>query len=172
MKALLIWPKFDSFSFWNFEKVCDVVGVKYMTPPLGLLTVGALLPTQWNIRLVDENIRMLTDNDLEWADQVLVGSKIVHRQRALDVIAMAKRAGKIVAVGGPDPTLSHAVYERSDADFVCVGEGELTIPMLVEAIEQGTSRGVFRSVGQCDLTQTPPPRFDLINFDDYLYVGM
>ena len=172
MKALLVWPKFESFSFWNFEQVCDLVGVKYMTPPLGLLTVGALLPSEWELRLVDENVRMLHDDDLAWADVLFVGCKIVHRQRALEVVRMGKAAGKVVAVGGPDPTLSHEVYERSEADYVCVGEGELTVPMLLDALESGQDAGVFRAVGQCDLTLTPPPRFDLIDFDDYLYLGI
>src|SRR5512135_1775206 len=98
MKALLIWPKFDSFSFWNFEKVCELAGVKYMTPPLGLLTVAALLPKDWDLRLVDENVRMLDNGDLAWADILLVGSKIVHRGRALEIIRQARARGLPVVV--------------------------------------------------------------------------
>jgi radical SAM superfamily enzyme YgiQ (UPF0313 family) len=119
-KALLVWPKFSSFSFWNFEKVCELAGVKYMTPPLGLLTVAALLPASWSLRVVDENVRALSDSDLEWADIVLVSSKIVHRRRALDVVRMAKARGRPVAVGGPDPTLNEGVYERAGADYMCL----------------------------------------------------
>src|SRR3970040_2237435 len=99
MNVLLIWPKFDSFSFWNFEKVCEVVGVRYMTPPLGLLTVAALLPKDWNVRLIDENVDPLTDADLDWATLVMVGSKIVHRARALTVIRRARARGLPVVVG-------------------------------------------------------------------------
>ena len=173
MKALLIWPKFDSFSFWNFEKVCELAGVKYMTPPLGLLTVAALLPQEWDLRLVDENVRMLEDSDLEWADIVLVGSKIVHRGRALDVIKMARDRGLPVVVGGPDPTLSPDPYRKAGVDFLCLDEGEVTVPMLLAALSRGETSGEFRADRLPDLvTESPVPRFDLINHRDYLYVGV
>src|SRR6516162_3640918 len=125
-RALLVWPKFGSFSFWNFERVCELVGVKYMTPPLGLLTVAALLPADWELRLVDENVSPLRDAELDWADLVLVGSKIVHRQRALAVIRHAVSRGKTVVAGGPDPTLHPALYRGAGAPFLCLGEAELT----------------------------------------------
>ncbi len=173
MKALLIWPKFDSFSFWNFEKVCELAGVKYMTPPLGLLTVAALLPQDWDIRLVDENVRMIEDADLEWADIVMVGSKIVHRARALVVIKRALELGKLVAVGGPDPTLTPHPYRDAGANFLCLDEGEVTVPMLLAALERGESSGEFRADRLPDLKkETPVPRFDLINHRDYLYIGV
>ncbi|HMR76266.1 MAG TPA: cobalamin-dependent protein, partial [Polyangiaceae bacterium] len=134
MKVLLIWPKFDSFSFWNFEKVCEMAGVKYMTPPLGLLTVAALLPQDWEMKVIDENVSALTDADLDWADMVFVGSKILHRDRALSVIRRAKSRGKPVAVGGPDPTMSPQFYEEVGVDYLCLGEGETIVPMLLKDI--------------------------------------
>jgi radical SAM superfamily enzyme YgiQ (UPF0313 family) len=172
MKALLVWPKFDSFSFWNFEKVCELAGVKYMTPPLGLLTVAALLPKDWSLRLVDENVRPLTDEDLDWSDLVLVGAKIIHRPRALAVIRRAKDRGKLVAVGGPDPTLSTSYYEQSGADYLCLGEGEVTVPMLLEDLAQGRTGRTYRCDRLPDVRETPPARFDLIDHRDYLYLGI
>ncbi len=172
MKVLLIWPKFDSFSFWNFEKVCELAGVKYMTPPLGLLTVAALLPKSWDLRLIDENVNPLSDSDLDWADMVLVGSKIVHRDRALAVIRRAKKRGKPVAVGGPDPTMSPQFYEDVDVDYLCLGEGETIVPKLLKDIEAGVKKKTYRSDELPDMTKSPVPRFDLINHRDYLYVGV
>jgi radical SAM superfamily enzyme YgiQ (UPF0313 family) len=172
MRALLIWPKFSSFSFWNFEKVCDLVGVKYMTPPLGLLTVGALLPPDWEVRLVDENVRPLTPEDLEWAELVLLSSKIVHRQRALAVIREVVGLGKPIVVGGPDPTLSPGVYQRAGATFLCLDEGEITLPDFLADFARGAKSGVYRSKETADLSKTPVPRFDLINPNDYLYLGI
>ncbi len=172
MKALLVWPKFSSFSFWNFEKVCTLVGVKYMTPPLGLLTIAALLPGDWELRLVDENVRPLRDDDLAWADLVLVGSKIVHRHRALAVIREAVALGKRVVVGGPDPTLHPALYERAGATFLCLDEGESTIPKLLADLARGAASGVYRADQVADLSESPVPRFDLIDHRDYLYLGI
>ena len=172
MNVLLVWPKFDSFSFWNFERVCQLAGVKYMTPPLGLLTVAALLPGSWDLRLVDENVHSLRDEDIDWADLVMVGSKIVHRARALSVIRRAKERGKRVVVGGPDPTLSTSYYEGTGADYICLGEGEGTVPKLLADLERGVTHGTYACDHLPDLRQSPPPRFDLINHRDYLYLGV
>lgn len=173
MRALLVWPKFDSFSFWNFEKVCELAGVKYMTPPLGLLTVAALLPDHWELRVVDENVRVLEEADYAWADIVLVGSKIVHRKRALDIIRTARARGLPVVVGGPDPTLSSHFYLEAGANFLCLDEGEVTVPKLLADLERGVENGVYRAERLPDLVEeTPVPRFDLIDHRDYLYVGV
>lgn len=172
MKALLVWPKFDSFSFWNFEKVCSLAGVKYMTPPLGLLTVAALLPQAWELKLVDENVKPLADADLEWADIVFVGSKIVHRERALAVIRQARACGLPVVVGGPDPTLTPQPYLDAGANFLCLNEAEVTLPDLLADLSRGSEGGVYRTESAADLRKTPVPRFDLIDHRNYLYVGI
>jgi radical SAM superfamily enzyme YgiQ (UPF0313 family) len=172
MNVLMVWPKFSSFSFWNFEKVCELVGVKYMTPPLGLLTVAALLPKEWNLRVRDENVKMLQDEDLEWADMLFLSSKIVHRPRALEVIKKAKEAGLPVVVGGPDPTLTPAPYVEAGADYMCLDEGEVTVPKLLADLEKGATSGMYRANGElADLQKTPTARFDLIDHRDYLYIG-
>lgn len=172
MRALLVWPKFESFSFWNFEKVCELAGVKYMTPPLGLLTVAALLPEDWEVRLVDENVRPLEDGDFEWAEIVMLGTKIVHRKRAAEVIDMARARGLPVVVGGPDATLSPQVYRDAGANFLCLDEGEATLPKLLADLERGATGGTYRADSLPDLSKSPVPRFDLINHRDYLYIGV
>lgn len=173
MRVLLVWPRFCSFSFWNFEAVCKLAGVKYMTPPLGLLTVAALLPAHWELRLLDENVQPLEDRDFEGIDMVLVSSKIVHRPRALEVIRSARSRGLPVVVGGPDPTLTPAPYAEAGANFLCLDEGEVTVPKLLAALEAGSDGGTFRADGElADLAKTPTPRFDLIDHRDYLYIGL
>lgn len=173
MRVLLVWPRFSSFSFWNFEKVCELAGVKYMTPPLGLLTVAAMLPSDWDLRVVDENVNPLVDADFEGIDLVLVSSKIIHRPRALEVVRMARERGLLVAVGGPDPTLTPGPYQEAGASFLCLDEGEVTVPKLLAALEAGATEGVFRAQGElADLSKTPTPRFDLVDHRDYLYVGL
>lgn len=172
MKILLIWPKFDSYSFWNFEKVCALAGVKYMTPPLGLLTVAAMLPAHFTPRVIDENTTPLREADLLWADVVFVGSKIVHRGRAKEVIRWAKALGKPVVLGGPDPTISPHAYEGLGVDYLCQGEGEGILPGLIPDLEAGTSKGVYLCRELPELRDSPVPRFDLIDHRDYLYIGI
>lgn len=172
MNILLIWPKFDSFSFWNFEKVCTLAGVKYMTPPLGLLTVAAMLPPPFTPRVIDENTTALLLEDLLWADVVFVGSKIVHRGRAQEVIRWAKSLNKTVVLGGPDPTISSYAYEGLGVDYLCKGEGEGILPELILDIEAGRSKGVYLCRELPELKDSPVPRFDLIDHRDYLYIGV
>lgn len=161
-----------SFSFWNFVKVCELAGVKYMTPPLGLLTVASILPEDCNIRLVDENVKDLQESDIQWADLVLLSSKCVHRSRALDVIKWVKRLGKTIAVGGPDITTSQWAYEDIGIDYICLGEGEVTIPLLMADFKAGKTNVTYKGKGEAELTTVKPPKWDLIDFSDYLYVGI
>src|SRR5207247_447348 len=110
------------------------------------------------------------DADLEWADIVFVGSEIVHRHRALEVIRLAKAKGLCVIAGGPDVTLTPGVY--SDADHVCIGEGEVTVPQLLADLEAGTAQPLYRAERLPELSESPVPRFDLVDFSDYLYLGV
>lgn len=139
-----------------------------MLPPLGLITVAAILPQEWNFRLVDRNVSEVTPADWAWADLVILSAMIVQKQDLLEQIQVAKRLGKSVAVGGPYPTaLPHEVTEVG-ADYLILDEGEITLPLFVEAIARGESSGVFRSSGERpDVTHTPVPRFDLLKFDAY-----
>ncbi|HEY9873213.1 MAG TPA: cobalamin-dependent protein, partial [Candidatus Obscuribacterales bacterium] len=103
MKVLLLYPIFPK-SFWSFEKTISLLGYKAMLPPLGLVTVAAILPQEWEFKLVDRNVSNLTEADWEWADLVILSAMIVQKQDFLNQIQEAKRRGKLVAVGGPYPT--------------------------------------------------------------------
>ena len=126
-RALLVQPRFSGRSFWNYTEVCRLSGAKYPAAPLGLLTVAALMPQHWHFRLVDENVRRLSDADIEWADIVLTGGMLPQQAAILAVMARARAAGKPVVLGGPDPTEQPSMYGK--ADFLVLGEGEVTIPM-------------------------------------------
>jgi radical SAM superfamily enzyme YgiQ (UPF0313 family) len=168
MNVLLLYPLFPK-SFWSFEKTLALLDRKAMLPPLGLVTVAAILPQTWQYKLVDRNIRPVTEAEWAWADLVILSAMIVQKEDLLLQIQEAKQRGKRVAVGGPYATaLPHEVSDVG-ADYLILDEGEITLPLFVTAIAEGVTSATFRApVGERpDVTGTPIPRFDLLEFDAY-----
>jgi radical SAM superfamily enzyme YgiQ (UPF0313 family) len=168
MNVLLLYPRFPK-SFWSFEKTIELLGRKAMLPPLGLVTVAAILPQEWNYKLVDLNVREVTEAEWDWSEMVICSAMIVQKPDLLAQIREAKRRGKRVAVGGPYPTaLPHEVSDVG-ADYLILDEGELTLPLFVEAVANGQMSGTFRAPNgeRPDVTTTPVPRFELLEFDAY-----
>ena len=169
--VLLIYPRFAGGTFWNFAATCEVFGARYPAAPLGLITVAALLPSAWAIRLVDRNAEELTDGDLEWADLVMTGGMLPQQHDTLEIIDICRARGKPVVVGGPGVTSSPHIYGR--ADFRVLGEAEGIIDKFIAAWEAGATEGVFEAEKfQVDVTKSPIPRFDLLKFDHYLHIGV
>ncbi|HYD05478.1 MAG TPA: radical SAM protein, partial [Reyranella sp.] len=169
--VLLVAPAFPRNTFWHLGATCSVVGARHTQPPLGLMTVAALLPTTWTCRLVDRNVAELKEADLIWADLVMTGGMNVQRFDCLAVIELAQRHGKPVAVGGPDVTSQPEVY--AGADFVVSGEAEDVIAAFVSAWNDGRRCGTFVAErSSVDVTRTPAPRFDLVRRSDYLYFSV
>ncbi|MDX2097101.1 MAG: B12-binding domain-containing radical SAM protein [Leptolyngbyaceae cyanobacterium bins.59] len=167
MHVLLLYPLFPK-SFWSFEKTLALLNRKAMLPPLGLVTVAAILPQEWDYKLVDRNIRSVTQAEWDWADLVVCSAMIVQKEDLLEQIQEAKRRGKKVAVGGPYPTALPQEVQEVGADYLILDEGEITLPLFIEAIQQGQPSGIFRSNGERpDVTITPVPRFDLLEFEAY-----
>ncbi|MBF2015894.1 MAG: DUF4070 domain-containing protein [Rivularia sp. T60_A2020_040] len=166
MRVLLIYPLFPK-TFWSYEKILELVDKKVLLPPLGLVTVAAILPQEWEFKLVDRNIRSVSEAEWEWADMVILSAMIVQKQDLFDQIKAAKQRGKLVAVGGPYPTSVPAESQKAGADFLILDEGEITLPMFVEAVKSGQKNGVFRTQEKPDVTTTPIPRFDLLERDAY-----
>ncbi len=167
MRVLLLYPLFPK-TFWSFEKILELVERKVLLPPLGLITAAAIFPQEWEYKLVDHNVREVTEAEWEWADLVILSAMIVQKQDFVAQIREAKRRGKKVAVGGPYPTSIPEDALDAEADYLILDEGEITIPLFVEAIQRGVSQGVFRSDGEKpDVTTTPIPRYDLLELDAY-----
>jgi radical SAM superfamily enzyme YgiQ (UPF0313 family) len=167
---LLVQPRFSANSFWNYTVVCELTGAKYPAAPLGLITVAALLPANWDLRLVDENVRELTDADIAWADLVLTGGMLPQQAAILNVIDRAHKAGKPAVLGGPDPSEQPAMY--SHADYLVLNEGELTVPLFLADLARGAKSGTYRSSERADMAKAVVPRFDLVRFRDYIQVGI
>jgi radical SAM superfamily enzyme YgiQ (UPF0313 family) len=166
MRALLVCPEFP-LSFWSFRKSCQLRGSKTVNPPLGLITVAALLPSEWEMRLADLNVRSLTEEDWQWADLILITAMYIQREGLLALVREAKRRGKTVVAGGPHPTSLPEAVLAAGCDYVVRGEGENTIPLLLEAMKLGKTGIIENSAEKPDLSTSPTPRFDLLNLDDY-----
>ena len=170
-KVLLVAPRFNGQSFWNFVDACELYGARVPSAPLGLITVAAMLPASWECRLVNRNTEELTEADLDWSDMVMTGGMLPQRPDTLEVIALAQQRGKPVIVGGPDITSSPDAYENADCRVL--GEAEDIIEAFINAWESGIRHGVFEAKKfEIDVTETPLPRFDLLKTSQYLYLGV
>jgi radical SAM superfamily enzyme YgiQ (UPF0313 family) len=169
--VLMIYPRFSAGSFWNYALSAELLGARYPTAPLGLITLAALLPSHWTIRLVNRNTETLEDADLAWADVIMTGGMLFQQADSLQLIRRAHAFGKPIVIGGPDATSSPHIY--ADADFRVLGEAEGAIDHFVAAWEAGASSGDFVAPKfQVDVTKSPIPRFDLLKLDQYLFVGV
>jgi radical SAM superfamily enzyme YgiQ (UPF0313 family) len=167
----MIYPRFMADSFWNFSEACELVGARYPAIPLGLITVAALLPKSWNVRLVNRNTEELAESDFAWADMVMTGGMLFQQSDSLDLIDMCRGRGLPVVVGGPD--VSSSPHRYATANFRVIGEAEDIIRDFIAAWDRGDREGTFEAQKfQVDVTKTPIPRFDLLKFDQYLYIGV
>jgi radical SAM superfamily enzyme YgiQ (UPF0313 family) len=168
---LLVYPRFAPDTFWNFAATCKLLGARCPAAPLGLITMAAMLPSSWRVRLIDRNAEELTDADLDWADLVMTGGMLPQQRDTLRVIDLCHARGKLVAIGGPAVTSTPDVYDS--ADFRVLGEAEGVIDAFITAYEAGEKTGRFEvEKFTVDVTKSPIPRFDLLNFNYYLNIGV
>jgi radical SAM superfamily enzyme YgiQ (UPF0313 family) len=160
-RVLLVYPQFIAPSFWNFKTMCELAGASYPMAPLGLITVAAMLPASWELRLIDRNVTRLTASDIDWADLIMTTGMLPQQLDTLEVIRLCQERGKPVAVGGPDVTSSPEVYKQ--ADIRVLGEAELVIDHFIDAWDSGERRGVFEAEKfKADVTRTPIPRSSIL----------
>jgi len=170
-RCLFVYPRFTSQSFWNYRATCELVGAKYPAAPLGLITVAAMLPPEWEVRLTDLNAQELDNKDVEWADMIFMGGMISQQPDHLKWIDRFKALGKKVVVGGPDATSSPHLYDK--ADHLILGEAEVTMPEFLADFLKGEAKHSYLAADRkADMATSPRPRFDLLKFDNYLHVGI
>src|SRR5579864_7319759 len=165
INVLMVWPRFPP-SFWGFEGVLEMIPERAMTPPLGLITVAALCPASWNIRLIDRAFEELRDEDLLWADLVMISAMHAQSADARTILARARSLGRRTFIGGPWAS-SDPEAVLADADHVLVGEAEEVFADIAAALEQGTARSLYRVSDKPDMTRSPIARYDLLRLDKY-----
>jgi radical SAM superfamily enzyme YgiQ (UPF0313 family) len=170
LRCLLISPEFRGRSFWSMKEVCKVVSAKTHCPPLGLLTVAALLPQHWEFRLLDLNTRAFSEEDWRWADLICVGGMLPQQQNLREIIDRAIADDKYIVAGGPDPSSQPTLYDH--AHTLIVGEGETVIPSWLASWRAGKPYGVFTEAEKPDVTLSPTPRFDLLDLSAYLIMNI
>ncbi len=164
MNALLVYPSIPD-TFWSFKHILKFIRKRAAHVPLGMLTVAAMMPKEWHLKLVDMNVEKLCEEHLKWADLVFIGAMVVQKESVREVLDLCKRHGKKTIAGGPLFSSVPDVYQ--DIDHLVLNEAEITFPVFLKELQQGTARRIYKSEEKPDITQTPLPRWDLINMSYY-----
>ncbi len=164
MNVLLVYPQYPN-TFWSFKHVLKFISKKASFPPLGLLTIAAMLPKEWNLKLVDANVKEITDQELEWADMVFISAMTVQKKNAQEIITRCKEKEKKIVAGGPLFSTFHENFK--EVDHFVLNEGEVTLPLFLKDLEEGHPQPMYTSTERPDITKTPVPYWDLINPKDY-----
>jgi radical SAM superfamily enzyme YgiQ (UPF0313 family) len=164
MNILLVYPEFPD-TFWSFKHALKFVLKKASSPPLGLITVAAMLPENWAKKLIDLNVEELKDADILWADLVFVGAMVVQRQSALEVIERCKQLNATIVAGGPLFTGEHEIFDL--VDHFVLNEAEITLPEFLHDLEVGSPKHIYQTSEYADMTTTPTPLWDLVKTNKY-----
>lgn len=169
MNILLLYPEFPD-TFMSFKHALKFINKKAVSPPLGLLTVAAMLPTQWSKRLIDLNVTRLTKKDLTWGDYAFISAMVIQKESAQRVIEQCKEAGIKVVAGGP---LFTTEYERfENVDHFVLNEAEITLPLFLADVRQKNIKPVYKTSSFADIRETPIPLWELANLSQYASVNI
>ena len=169
MRILLVYPQ-NPDTFWSFKHVLRFVSKRSTFPPLGLLTIAAMLPSDWQLKLVDLNVERLKDSDLRWADYVMISAMIIHKQSVHEMVARCTTFKKRVIAGGPLFTTGHDAFPAIQ-HFV-LGEAEDVMAQLVADMRAGTLQPQYSPTDRPDIKRVPAPRWDLIDFRHYVTMAV
>lgn len=164
MKILMVYPSYPD-TFWSFKHALKFVSKKASFPPLGLLTVATMLPSEWEKKLVDMNVTSLTDEDIKWADYVFISAMVVQRDSVQEVVARCQRLNTRIVAGGPLFTTGYDEFD--DIDHLVLGEAEITLPLFLADLACGRAKPIYASNERPDIGQTPVPMWSLINMKQY-----
>ena len=173
MNVLLIYPE-TPITFWSMKHAVEFVGKRAAEPPLGLLTVAAMLPDDWSCKLVDTNVTELTDDAIRWAELVFLSGMDLHRASFNEIAARCKKLGATIVGGGPYCTMHHEEIDL--VDFFVLNEAELTLPQFLDDLSAGCPRQLYSSEGSVgvypDIRDTPAPRWELLDIEAYATIDV
>jgi radical SAM superfamily enzyme YgiQ (UPF0313 family) len=166
VKILFVYPQYPD-AFWSFKYALRFISKKAAFPPLGLLTVAAMLPEEWQKKLVDMNITTLTDEDIKWADYVFISAMIVQQKSVKEVIAQCGELHTKIVAGGPLFTTGYEQLNLGDVDHLVLGEAEDTLPLFLEDLQKGCAQHIYESSEHPEITKTPVPLWELVDMGKY-----
>ncbi len=169
MKALLVYPRHPD-TFWSFRHAVKVSSKRAVFPPLGLLTVGSMLPQEWDKKLIDMNVSNLTDSDILWADYVFISAMVVQRESVGNVIRRCRRLNANMVAGGPLFTSESEEFE--ELDHLVLDEAEITLPLFLEDLSKGSTKHIYTSQERPDITRTLLPMWSLIDMKKYTAMSL
>lgn len=169
MKVLFVYPRYPD-TFWSFRYALKFISKKAAYPPLGLLTVAAMLPGEWEKRLVDMNAESLSDEQLLWADYVFISAMAIQRDSVDDVLERCKRLGVKTVAGGPLFTAYHSSFP--EVDHLVLNEAEITLPVFLADLEKGEAKHIYTSDQWADMSMTPIPLWELIDIKKYASINI
>jgi radical SAM superfamily enzyme YgiQ (UPF0313 family) len=164
-KILMVYPKSPENTFWSYKYTLRLTGKKALMPPLGLMTVAAMLPERYSVKLVDLNITELKEDDILSSDIVFISAMIIQRDSFSQVVGLCNQYEIPVVAGGPYPTALHNSIEG--VDYFVLNEAEVTLPRFIQDFEKNCAKKIYFDETKPDLKETPPPRFDLIDVNQY-----
>ncbi len=171
MRALLVYPAIPD-TFWSFKHALKFVSRKSTSPPLGLLTIVAMLPDDWEIKVIDISVNKLKDKYLKWADAVFISAMLVQRESALKVVSKCKEHNLKVIAGGPLFTAYYSDFLDSGVDHFILNDGEVTLPRFLNDWQSGCAKKVYTESKMPSMKTTPVPRWDLVNLNRYAQIDI
>jgi len=169
MRVLFVYPQYPE-TYWSFHYALKFISRKANYPPLGLATIAAMLPSEWEMKLVDMNVQVLKDSDIKWADYVFISAMVVQKESVKKVVERCKRMKVPTVAGGP---LFTAFYEEfADVDHLVLNEGEITLPLFLEDMQNGSLKHIYSTAEWADITKTPVPLWNLIDANKYATMNL
>jgi radical SAM superfamily enzyme YgiQ (UPF0313 family) len=169
MNILLVYPEYPD-TFWGFKHALKFVSKKASFPPLGLITIAALLPEEWNKKLIDLNTNQLIDNDILWADFIFISAMSIQSSSANEVISRRETLNRKIVGGGPLFTSSSENY--SNVDHLILNEAEITLPLFLKDLNEGQPKHKYTTEDWADITTTPLPLWDIVPIKNYTSMNL